>query len=61
MQKGIRIIGGVEYLLDGTVSGYTEADTKQKALAEAERMRKTHLKVRAVRRHSFLYAMYTHG
>jgi hypothetical protein len=61
MHKGYRTIDGIEYLLNGTVSGNTPEDTKQKAIAEAQRMRKHHQKVRAIRRNSFLYAMYTHG
>lgn len=61
MSNGTRFIGGVEYLLNGTVSGNTPEDAKNKALIEAARMRKTHIKVRVIRRHSFLYAMYTHG
>lgn len=55
------MIDGVEYLLNGLVTGDSVEDTKKRAKAEAALMRRSYQKVRLVRRHSFMYAIYTHG
>lgn len=60
-QNGTRMIDGVEYLLNGTLSGYGEEDTKAKARIEQKRLSAKHIKVRMIRRTSCEYAIYTHG
>jgi len=59
MKKGIRMIGGREYLLNGRYVGF---DAKEKAVAEIKRKRNAGSQVRLIcRMKDFDYMIYQHG
>lgn len=57
---GHRMIGGREYLLDGTVSGYTEDQAKENARAEAGRLRAQGKLVRLIKDSPTCYKVWIH-